>query len=456
MPSITGIELGPDSCVLVCARSLEDAAEVSALHRIERAEWPQHDLAQTTMLRAIRRRKRLPRRANVIAWKLVEPAPVTAPHIRSLLEPVIASGFRVEKIMTPPEALAAVARTRPRVYGAAVAWLALNLHGTAIAIVRDGELLFSRTFEWIYTASALGTRAELLQRYSLVSHLAPELRRGIMAVRASHAAIVETVITCGDLPDLRSLTMPLIEELDLEVETLDSTEGLLSAATARNDRFSELAPALRLAVAAAISGTPLRRRGRRTLRPMLEPAAVAMIVGAVAWLGQRHWQTTEVTPVGERVAAATPAAVPQNPRPSTVPPPLRAMPPATSSSSQSPSVPVNVVKTVPQPTPVQRPLPPGGPRKPEKSAAESPAPKPGRPRITTTQPPTPLTEPVPALESVLIANDRRVAIVGGAIVSVGDSVGSRIVSQIERDLVVLTEPSGYEIRVRLRHEPSLY
>lgn len=564
MPSITGIELGPDSCVLVSARSLEDAAEVSALHLIERAEWPQHDLAQTTMLRAIRRRKRLPRRANVVAWGLDEPAPANAPHVRSLLKPVIASGFRIEKVMTPPEALATLSRTRPRMHGAAVAWLALNIHGAAIAIVRDGELLFSRTFQWTYMGGVLGTRAELLQRYSLVSHLAPELRRGIMSVRSSYGAIVETIITSGDLPDLRSLTMPLIEELDLEVETLDSTEGLLSAATARNDRFAESAPALRLAVAAAISGVPLRRRGRRSLPPVLKLAAAAVIVASVAWLGQRYWKATEVRPVGERVAAA-PAPVTQNARTATVPQTPRTIPPVSSSALQQqsqssvmvppvstpavttppvtapavakppvttsaaptppvttppvttplvtpppvrtsqapplpkpaapspvtpspasspPAVQTNTTKSVPQPAPpassplvasppkvtsppiaseTTKPAPAAPapqvstpvPRDPERPARDpSVSERASKPSVAKTRPPVPLKEAVPSLESVLIAKDRRVAIVGGAIVSVGDSVGSRVVSQIDRDSVVLTEPSGYEIRVRLRHGPG--
>jgi hypothetical protein len=66
----------------------------------------------------------------------------------------------------------------------------------------------------------------------------------------------------------------------------------------------------------------------------------------------------------------------------------------------------------------------------------------------------PLNEAVPPVDSILVSKDRRVAIVGGAIVGVGDSVGRRVVSQIERDGVVLREPSGYEIRIRLRQGPG--
>ena len=48
-----------------------------------------------------------------------------------------------------------------------------------------------------------------------------------MAEARKAGAPVDAVVTCGNLPELRSLTMPLIEELDVEVETLDSLEGLV-------------------------------------------------------------------------------------------------------------------------------------------------------------------------------------------------------------------------------------
>jgi hypothetical protein len=64
--------------------------------------------------------------------------------------------------------------------------------------------------------------------------------------------------------------------------------------------------------------------------------------------------------------------------------------------------------------------------------------------------PVPLKEAVPTVDSILVSPDRRVAIVGGQIVTVGDRVGSRLVAGIERDTVVLMEPSGYRIFVRIR------
>jgi hypothetical protein len=161
---MTGIELGSDSCVLVRARPQSGLAEVSSFHVIERADWAAHAGNVATELHGLRRSKRFPRQARVVAWALTEPARRSDPAVRSLLEPLRAAGFRIEHVLTPPEALAEIARTRPRDPGTAVAWMALNAQGAALAIVRDGQLLFGRTFAWKYSFGAVGPRAEMLQR----------------------------------------------------------------------------------------------------------------------------------------------------------------------------------------------------------------------------------------------------------------------------------------------------
>ena len=58
--------------------------------------------------------------------------------------------------------------------------------------------------------------------------------------------------------------------------------------------------------------------------------------------------------------------------------------------------------------------------------------------------------PVPSVESILVASDRRVAVIDGQVVMIGDQVGPRVVAGIERDAVVLQEPSGYQIRISIR------
>ena len=71
-----------------------------------------------------------------------------------------------------------------------------------------------------------GAGSELLDRYLLVSQIAPQLQHVIDLVRPVYGVTVTSVVACGNLPDLRSLAMLLIEEMDLEVETLDSAELL--------------------------------------------------------------------------------------------------------------------------------------------------------------------------------------------------------------------------------------
>ncbi len=182
-------------------------------------------------------------------WGLHQSASVTDAATRASLAPLLKAGFQIDDVMTPPQALTALARQRPAVRGRdGTAWLALNRNGAAIAIVVDGELAYSRELDWHYQPAA-SARQELLQRYTLVAHLAPELRHGLDVVRQQRGRTIDGVVTCGDLPDLRSLTMPLIDELDLEVETLDSLDGL-EVPEAVAEQIGDQAPSIRLATAA--------------------------------------------------------------------------------------------------------------------------------------------------------------------------------------------------------------
>ena len=169
--------------------------------------------------------------------------------MRTRLASLTSAGFRVQRVVTPCNALAALSRIRIPKPDGATGWLAVDRTGVAIVVSRPGELLYSHAFNWDSSIGARGSQARMLQRYSLVAYLAPELRRAIAAAREKGGR-VDTIITCGNLPELRSLTMPLIEELDLEVETLDSLDGLIVKPEMR-DRFRELAPAIRMACAGA-------------------------------------------------------------------------------------------------------------------------------------------------------------------------------------------------------------
>ena len=316
-----------------------------------------------------------------------------------------------------------------------MAWLSVNIHGAVIAIVNASEILYSRTLTWKYNPSARTGREQLLQRYVLVMHIAPELQHGIGVVRTNHGKRVETVVTCGNLPDLRSLTMPLIEELDMEVETLDSTDGLRAGRSLPTDTLADTAPVIRLATAAAVMP---QAAGRLSVLPAV---AAALLLIAGGWLAASALRLSSnrapVQPVIQRAAeapampffegpgAASPTMEPDvTPADATQAPPAVESPaPAASTGSASASGPVGglgsaAVSQMPQRSPHFR-LP-----------------------------------AVPPVTSILVDGGRRMALIGGEIVTVGDFVGLRVVVRIDHRSVVLRDPSGNEITVLLSDRHS--
>lgn len=453
MGSATGIEIGPDSLLFAALRSSRSSgAEVFAARRYDAAEWPDDDHDLSDAVRTMRHAHRFPRSAAVVVWTTSDGVEGSSRH--DLLGSLTAAGFRVVSILTPPQALARVASTTRRGTPAdAIAWLALNTWGASIAIVRDGMVLFSRTFSWTYKSDLPTSKAQLLQRYVLISHLAPELAHGFKAVREVHGATVSLVVTCGNLPELRSLTLPLIEELDVEVETLDSTDGL-AARRARLPEFAELAPALRLATAAASSSD--LTTGRQALRVYLSrAAAAAAVIAAVVWAGYSYWHGSSPSSIAQ-------GRVPQ--------PKIVQSPAVRRSNPSSPAIASNVsspalsqrslsVSSTPQPVatrgsdePNRAPAPDPLPSSRPVTAQSRRVPSDTRTAVTpkVSEPGVPLDEPLPRVDTVLIDQDRRLAILDGAVVGIGDVVGSRTVLAIAREAIVLREPSGRIVRVRPR------
>src|SRR5262245_16286789 len=151
MASATGIELCPDSCLLAGIRPLHGGdAEIFALRRLEGPYWPTQDQLVEQALRTARCDNRLPRRAFVVAWELNE-RPAARLEPPDVLKSIEAAGFQIVSVLTPPEALRRLASGKQSSSrDAAVAWLALNKCGAAIAIARGADLLYSRTFPWVY------------------------------------------------------------------------------------------------------------------------------------------------------------------------------------------------------------------------------------------------------------------------------------------------------------------
>jgi hypothetical protein len=291
-------------------------------------------------------------------------------------------------------------------------------------------LLYAHAFDWLYTTGAAGSGAQLLQRYALVARLAPEVRHGVAHVRATHRIGVGTAVTCGDLPDLRSMTMPLIEELDLEVETLDSTEGLEATGPARHERFAELAPAIRLACAAAVPDADARRDVPK--RWMAAAAVAALLVTAAG--SATYWSASGPDLVAPR------SPVPKGPQPVER---LSVGPGTASAVAVQPQAPGGSIPPQAEPAPADKQGTP-----PATVASPVPAHRTGGTGGTPAAPRA-SAEPLPRVDSVLIDGNRRLAIVGGAILGVGDGVGHRTIARIERSGIVLRDRSGLEVAVPL-------
>jgi hypothetical protein len=412
--SITGIEIGPDYCVLLRARQRGSAIEIGALRMIEPGDWPADPAEQAAVLDDARRELGLPRRATVVAW---DRATFGARSLDAMLRQ---AGFSVDGVISPADALALLAWSRSThraAHPGATAWLSINRHGAAMAVVDGLEVLHAHEFAWRIRASDQRVQANILRRYLYVAQLVPEIRRAATIVRDSAGRTIDLAVTCGNIPDLRSFTMPLIQEMDIEFETLDSLEGL-NIAEERAGEIAQYAPAVRLAGAAAAFG----HDGTTTIGTvrLLGMAAGIMLVAGAAW-----WAFSVLPRPSEEA--------PRDPRP-IVAAQGRNAPPEPASSEPSP---VDQQASVTE-RPVQRAQPTTG------SSAPTEATSAATDRAEREAP------PLPVVGGILISSDRRLAVINGSVVGPGDKVGTRVVVRIEADAVVFREPSGSDIRVRVR------
>ncbi len=195
---------------------------------------------------------------------------VTAPpdEIRARIQPIIDAGFSIERVVTPAVAHAAMVRLRPGSNpGAVTSVLSVNSHVTGITVVRDGAVLFAREMPWGHDTAAAEPGGSPADPAQLAARLAAELRRSLLYVKQNLRVDATQVLVCGDMPELRTLTAPLMHELNMDVETIDSIDGLdlsrlASLADDFRDRASEFRPAL---VVAADPSAPVNLMPRETV-----------------------------------------------------------------------------------------------------------------------------------------------------------------------------------------------
>lgn len=251
-------------------------------------------------------------------------AAAAAPDLTARVRPILDAGFDVEGMVTPSLALLSLARQRPGVIpGVAVAYLAVAPTAVALAVVRDGVLLFAREIPWGYHSERASDRGRVFDRQRFTEKLGSELRRSFLFVRQTLKTDVSQLAICGDMPELRSMTAPLIEALDLEVETLDSLEGLAQGSVPAEmvgefrERVAELRPALALAADPSppinLLPEPLRvRRAARRFQVTLGGGLAASLAAALLLYGpaerSARGEEQRVRDLRRRVAVLEPRA----------------------------------------------------------------------------------------------------------------------------------------------------
>jgi len=368
-----------------------------------------------------------------------------ASELSALVQPLREAGIRLRAVTTPAVALASLARTRRAfsVPNAIEAYVALEDTATCIALVRNTVLVAARTLPWGYGEErprGIVTRP----RAEIAASLGDAVTEFVAAI-GGEMRDVGQVCVCGGLQELRSMTAPLMERLDVEVEPLDSMLGIDAAHLPEPaDEFRERSAELRVAWAVAADWPPpinlLRARRRQESKRMLSRVAVAagVVAGVAAgWRVEQSqwWQSTAPKPVA-RTASNTDTRRPEAPpSPSSVP---RVVPPPDVGPKLPPPPPDVGPQLPPAVSSVERPavsrverLPPPppdvGPQLPPAVAANKPpavlpppppdvGPKlpPAPPAVSTVERPAArrVEPPAPAVASRSVPPARRVTELG--------------------------------------------
>ena len=292
MRPVLGIELGLSRCALVLAddrRAVDGTLHVRAWRVVQY----QDSVSLALEVRRARLALGLPRRARVVVWPAPGDAGVvpadrpsaagrfapSAWRLREYVRPLVRAGFRISGIVTPAQALAL--RLGVDASPGAVVALAVDTRAGTLAVVDGGRALASRDLHW--TIRAPEADAPLVDRYAFAAQVVPHLRDAIR-LAAAHGVRVERVVLCGAVPALRALASPIIEDLDLEVETLDGVTAVTLDADAGADTIASLQLAAAVATApprfaALVDGE--RKRVFSASRLILGAMAAAVVVVAL-------------------------------------------------------------------------------------------------------------------------------------------------------------------------------
>jgi len=248
-------------------------------------------------------------------------------EVRARLQPLRAAGFEIEAAVTPALAHAVLVRQRWATSpDQATAVLSVNTRVTALTVLRGAVVLFSRELPWGSETERPEQAGASFDTNTIAGKLASELKRSLVYIKQNRQIDVSYVLVCGDMPDLRSLTGPLMHALNVEVETLDGLDGLDVAHLPEpihqfRATVAALRPALGIAAAATLPADLQPRApgvsitvSRDTQRRLLVAGVVACTVVGTAWAATRYLQNdtrARVQNLRQQIARLEPEALHQ-------------------------------------------------------------------------------------------------------------------------------------------------
>jgi hypothetical protein len=210
-------------------------------------------------------------------------AAVPADELRARIQPLVDAGLTIESVTTPALAHAVLAgQRRAMLPDAVVAVLSVNAQATAITVVHGGVVLFARELPWGDQSEPADAAAGPAARAAVASRVAAEVHRSLVYVRQTQGVEITRMCVCGDLFDLRTLTAPLLDDVAIDVETLDVDDDLdLTKLPEPSDALRSRLGAWRTALALASAPKPppgLRRQDERP--PAMSSESAQRVIGA--------------------------------------------------------------------------------------------------------------------------------------------------------------------------------
>lgn len=259
-PVRVAAELGPAVWTFAAAERTRDTAPRLVASRAIHAAGA----ALGDDIRAFRRSAKLPLDVSVILWPQTgdrgvvpiesrDASEVVVPNARVIRErvaPLVRAGGLVTDVWLPHECLTALVAGR----GLASACVIVAHPGmTCVGFVRGGAVRARYLSSILPPASFEKESERLLARYQHISMLAPHVRD------LGGAAEGVRVLVTGSLPALRAAMVPLVEELDHEIDVLDADlpgGGSPTLDQADADEIAGLQLAWALAAFPVQAGTP--------------------------------------------------------------------------------------------------------------------------------------------------------------------------------------------------------